>query len=579
MILKPVGDSVTPAAKDSKFPPKKTAVDVSSLEPSVDPEVFGTSNAQETTVMPESLPFHLLSVVQRVVDDKIPLSLINLEDGKVYSSSEIPYMFAQSPEYVSLGKLNTSSESNVNISKAIEVAVCSWTAFAMLSHRRGRSDVQYHELKGTSVYQLPSSDGVEKLKGFCRTAKSLGLNWAWADTCCIDTSSSAELQESINSSFHWYRNSAITIVYLADVAQPSPNAFHVSEWFKRGWTVHELLAPSVIQFYLANWSLYYPRAVSLADNDKSIPELRKLISDATKVDERDMISFIPGTDRVREKFRWLSDRNTTKIEDMAYCLMGIFGVHLPILYGERERAFTRLQEEIMKHSDDTSLFDWVGRPSTLNSFLASQPNCFSEEPFMLLHDVLPIVSTRITDASAAQTSRTSRRESLAFTLKVLGQFIGGEHFEAPTGHFIANGKLRVTLGSYRVDRIVPTSNVVKPPVDCYQYDIHAQDLQKMTITTLQRLHVQPEERRQWNYILVRLREVDFLQSGVALGGFTERDVKALYLKPFVAVLLEQASQGVTVPCRRVLTVHRIVAQPIQDASARRLHTSRMIVVE
>ncbi|KAI5989439.1 hypothetical protein EDC04DRAFT_2816433 [Pisolithus marmoratus] len=101
---------------------------------------------------------------------------------------------------------------------------------------------------------MPPSGGVKKLQKFCLTASKRGYLWAWSDTCCIDKTSSAELQEAIGSMFGWYRRSHLTIVYLADV--PESGSFDSSQWFERGWTLQELLAPATVLFYTRNWSLY-----------------------------------------------------------------------------------------------------------------------------------------------------------------------------------------------------------------------------------------------------------------------------------------------------------------------------------
>ncbi|KIJ69775.1 hypothetical protein HYDPIDRAFT_77224, partial [Hydnomerulius pinastri MD-312] len=212
---------------------------------------------------------------------------------------------------------------------------------------------------------MPSgSPGSVKLQGFCRIAKQRGFLWCWSDTCCIDKSSSAELQESINSMFSWYRNSALTIVYLVDVSQPSQQVLQRSRWFTRGWTLQELLAPPAIEFYMNDWSPFLSSQVGAAPlNYKRVPEFVHSLENILEIDGMYLVDFKPGLDNVREKLRWMATRKTTKVEDMAYCLLGILDLRLPVLYGEQDRAFIRLQDEIMKNTDDTCIFDWVGKPS------------------------------------------------------------------------------------------------------------------------------------------------------------------------------------------------------------------------
>ncbi|KAG1735707.1 uncharacterized protein EDB91DRAFT_1056089, partial [Suillus paluster] len=180
---------------------------------------------------------------------------------------------------------------------------------------------------------------IRKLQQFCTVSKGAGYRWAWSDTCCIDKSNNAELQESIISMFSWYKESAITIVYLADVSDISQ--LKDSQWFKRGWTLQELLAPRFIRFYKQDWQ-------PLIDSDNNHKEeLLTTLHDITRIDIDVLKAFQPGVDSVKKRLSWVGSRATKKIEDMAYCLMGIFGIHMPVMYGEKHNAFVRLQKEIM----------------------------------------------------------------------------------------------------------------------------------------------------------------------------------------------------------------------------------------
>lgn len=179
-------------------------------------------------------------------------------------------------------------------------------------------------------------------------------------TCCIDKTSSAELQESINSMYKWYKESAVCLVYLEDVTPGSepvedtqityeaPNSvFTNCRWITRGWTLQELVAPPSLRFYYQDWTL-------MGDKREFIEEL----SDATGIpvfvlDNGDLNEL-----SLAQRMSWASYRRTTRVEDMAYCLLGIFDIQMPLLYGEGEKAFVRLQEEILKTTDDYSLFAW-----------------------------------------------------------------------------------------------------------------------------------------------------------------------------------------------------------------------------
>ncbi|KIJ68070.1 hypothetical protein HYDPIDRAFT_107698 [Hydnomerulius pinastri MD-312] len=216
----------------------------------------------------------------------------------------------------------------------------------------------------------PTQPGVSKLRSFCSKAHSLGFNWAWSDTCCIDKSSSAELEESIRSMYNWYWHSSLCMVHLADTItlDDLPNDM----WFTRGWTLQELLAPVYVKFYNRDWE-----PLTGNDNDKQNPAFVERLSRITSIPVSELERYDPETNRIREKMVWASKRRTTRIEDMAYCLMGIFDVRIAIAYGEGKQAFYRLQAEIMQNCNDIGIFVWSGHPSRHNSAIAVGPECYS----------------------------------------------------------------------------------------------------------------------------------------------------------------------------------------------------------
>ncbi|KAH7918591.1 hypothetical protein BV22DRAFT_997243, partial [Leucogyrophana mollusca] len=223
--------------------------------------------------------------------------------------------------------------------------------YAMLSHKWEDDDSEplYEHISSALRFQREPR-GMIKLRRFLRTARYSYYQWAWSDTCCIDKTSSSELHESITSMFSWYKNSAITIIYLSDVTASSPDALMLSVWFKRGWTLQEMLAPSVIRFYKQDWTPYNaaPMDNGKVVNDKEDETMLKLLGRVTGVDRDSLVKFAPGRANVRQKMAWASKRSTKRPEDIAYCLMGIFGVSIPVLYGraDRDLAFGRLLAEI-----------------------------------------------------------------------------------------------------------------------------------------------------------------------------------------------------------------------------------------
>ncbi|KAF9240670.1 hypothetical protein BU15DRAFT_24854, partial [Melanogaster broomeanus] len=201
--------------------------------------------------------------------------------------------------------------------------------------------------------------GTEKLLQFCRVARQCGFQWAWSDTCCIDKANHSELSESIMSMFQWYRNSALTIVYLGDA---HTDTMEKSVWFRRGWTLQELLAPPVIQLYKKDWTPFGKAGRdenSNLFNHKQDPELLKSLSCASGVAEKHIGDFTPGIGPARERLRWASTREVFKKEDEAYSVVGIHGLHtLTVQYGIQEKAFRSMQEELLKRSKRLDLLDW-----------------------------------------------------------------------------------------------------------------------------------------------------------------------------------------------------------------------------
>ncbi|QDS74120.1 hypothetical protein FKW77_009871 [Venturia effusa] len=209
-------------------------------------------------------------------------------------------------------------------------------------------------------------------------ARRDGQEYIWIDTCCIDKSSSAELTEAINSMYQWCKTSATYFAYLADISaeacRSNRNAICSSHWFTRGWTLQELIAPPDLIFFSSDWTEIGRRK----DFD-----VAKCISSITGIPDWVLLSkdFQPADFYVAQKMAWAADRKTTRIEDMAHCLLGLFDVNMPLLYGEGDRAFIRLQEEIIKHDNDYTIFLWKSPdlgPSGCRGMLARRPSEFED---------------------------------------------------------------------------------------------------------------------------------------------------------------------------------------------------------
>lgn len=193
----------------------------------------------------------------------------------------------------------------------------------------------------------------DKIKRACEVARNAGYRLIWNDACCIDKSSSAELTEAINSMFELYKNADICYTFLADVPDgdiPSDisSQFRSSRWHTRGWTLQELIAPKRMVFLTKTWRILGTK-IGLAS----------ILEDCTGVDFAILTGKVaPSSVSAARRMSWASGRQTTRVEDRAYSLMGLFGVHMPTIYGEGANAFIRLQEEIIRTIPDQSIFAW-----------------------------------------------------------------------------------------------------------------------------------------------------------------------------------------------------------------------------
>ncbi|KAI6043863.1 hypothetical protein EDC04DRAFT_2562250, partial [Pisolithus marmoratus] len=262
--------------------------------------------------------------------------------------------------------------------RLIHIEVSRYFRFVTLSHRWGSGEPLLRDIEGRSIYVMSTNGGFGKLQAFCAIAGEQDYLWAWSDTCCIDKDSSAELQEAIGSMFVWYRRSALTITYLSDVSDT--NSFLSSEWFERGWTLQELLAPERLLFYTQTWSLYMNLRSS---NHKTDVAVLEELGRATGIESRFLTNFSPGMDDARSRLQWASSRRTTRPEDIAYSLFGIFDIHLPVLYGESaENALGRLLAVIISQSGDISVLDWVGEASRFHSCFPAEISPYQTPPVL-----------------------------------------------------------------------------------------------------------------------------------------------------------------------------------------------------
>ncbi|KAK3899283.1 hypothetical protein C8A05DRAFT_18255 [Staphylotrichum tortipilum] len=259
--------------------------------------------------------------------------------------------------------------------------------YAILSHTwlvDNEQEVTYKDLmSGGAENKLA---GYHKIRFCAEQAAQDGLDYFWVDTCCIDKDSSAELQEAIVSMFTWYQNATKCYTYLPDVSTtqgPWESAFRRSRWFTRGWTLQELLAPASVEFFSVEGE-------RLGDKKS----LEHHIHDITEIPLRALQGHDLAEFSIAERLSWSKNRHTSRKEDKAYCLLGIFNVFLPLIYGEGDYAYTRLREELDKRYAENAKLDQllstlpIATEASFNS-LSNQhePMCLPNTRTELLGDI------------------------------------------------------------------------------------------------------------------------------------------------------------------------------------------------
>jgi hypothetical protein len=240
--------------------------------------------------------------------------------------------------------------------------------YAILSHRwaRGSEEEVLHKF---GLPEATTKTGYRKITGTYDEALRRCIEYVWVDTCCIDKRNNTELAEAINSMFRWYEEAEICFAYLEDVPSgedvtSTDLSFARSQWFTRGWTLQELLEPQRLEYFTEDWE-------SLRDRNTRAAQ----VSNITGIHEVYLTTWRDSTSprfdvlcgaSVSERMSWAARRQTTKEEYRAYCLLGIFGINMPLIYGEGMNAFFRLQQETMRRSFDPTLLAWnassYGRP-------------------------------------------------------------------------------------------------------------------------------------------------------------------------------------------------------------------------
>ncbi|KAK3625381.1 hypothetical protein LTR22_023573 [Elasticomyces elasticus] len=243
--------------------------------------------------------------------------------------------------------------------------------YAILSHRWGDEEVSYKAWRKDRC--KVNSKGYVKILDACAFADERCQAWLWVDTCCIDKESSQDLSEAINSMWYYYESAVECYTYLADVTANDPTVsleqLSQSDLFNRGWTLQELIAPKRVIFVSSSWEiigLKYPlnhRASEVHNTESPAISTRSLMNEIHAITKIPIDVFADPEHRfmysVAQRMSWMGRRKTTRIEDMAYCLLGLFDINMSLLYGEREGAFLRLQREIFARTEDETILAWA----------------------------------------------------------------------------------------------------------------------------------------------------------------------------------------------------------------------------
>ena len=294
----------------------------------------------------------------------MPCVLIDTTTGRLYDRTRQAEAFEELPIFDELRSSMTTRLDHERIQKEVK----GFYQYVMLSHKWQPGEPSFQTVEDTSVYGLPASPTNSKLQRFCDLVRSLDFQWAWSDTCCVNQLDKGVQQESLVAMFKWYRGSALTIVHLLGVLSDvqEPGDLWGSIWNTRAWTYQEYVAAKVVRFYTEDWKPY----LSLTTfNHKESAMILAEMERATNFASQELATLRPGLDRAREKLFLASKRQSTREEDIAYSLFGIFNASIPVMYGEGNRAVGRLLEYVLAGSGDVTLLAWTGRAGDYNSCL------------------------------------------------------------------------------------------------------------------------------------------------------------------------------------------------------------------
>ena len=474
----------------------------------------------------------------------MPQVLIDTTTGQLLDKTEQAEAFETLPIFSELVSSMTRQVDAIRIRREVK----QFYRYVMLSHKWQRVEPRYKDVKTITVYKLKVSSGSVKLQTFCSLVRSLGFRWAWSDTCCIDQENNVVLQESLVAMFTWYRGSSLTIIHLFDVSSLSdiPGGLMESIWNTRAWTHQEYVAAETVQFYTEDWKPYLGLTLW---NHKQSPIVISEMERASRISVDQLALLRPGLNRVREKLYMASLRQSTRVEDIAYSLLGIFNVSIPVIYGEGTCAVGRFLEHILTGSRDVTILAWTGIANEYNSCLPLDLTVYN--PLVPLH--IPYMETTELDQMV-----TGLRSSLSDTSPATMLYDLLNKLPLAT---LVSSRLQLPCILFQIQHVISSS---EPDAETNLgiYRVTAAELGDIEIKTAGSLSVSNE------YCLVHpwirpLLDQEYSRGTAGLDKTTcALRLLARLRQPFGALLFEKVSR---VEYRRVAADSLIMVQVREDA--------------
>lgn len=243
--------------------------------------------------------------------------------------------------------------------------------YVIFSHTTATTEASFEELEQTRSDSCKEKFNI--IERACDLARAAGIEWLWNHSACVDERSSAALSEAINSLAQVHRNCEYIIIYLEDLDWEPGGEDLTSErlatcrWIRNIWAIPEIIFPREASFYSSEWKQIGTKKSLLLHLSSIIGIDRAVLEDSDCLEDYS----------IARRMSWASEMSVSRIEDSAYALLGLFDISMPIVYGEGRKAFLKLQEEIMRDTDDLSLLAWDDLDDQeYNGLFAQSSACF-----------------------------------------------------------------------------------------------------------------------------------------------------------------------------------------------------------